>query len=782
MATAFAPIPPTTATILDEISRIRRDLDGLDVPDAQEIAERTDTANAYAGESPKHFVDYVEEACRTTATALREVRQVQRQTWEVYQEREPPNYPAKQEWQSRAVLPKPYAAVQFAVAMVQAAFSPQFLSIKNAPDDHISLFWTKLMERQLDEQHANFVVRFTDASEMGFAVGQSMEMIPIWDSAKGALTYALVEPWKIDRDPNALNREPQSGLYWIHSEWMDYHLLRNGEKAGRYRHTAGLQQDAQRETSGNNQLLHQTDQARLRNYTYQRNRYRSAILTREFWGTVLAPNGEELLQSATYTVAGTRLISAIDAVQYSTLRWPGIGFSPLPHLLRFEGRSLLQSVVSLWYLMCNLLSLHADYQNWVVNPMREVNSQALVNKDDLDPWPGKVYEVMNTLSGQMAVRTVDQRSISGDVLANSQWYDQVFQRGTMVTDVVQGLPGYRAEITARESAQHLAQSRTAFSKMGMNEDVGAVQAILAGMETLRLDATRGAILEAFTLQELVEMFGDRGDGQPTIFTDDTPTGVTLPQLRGTVHVSGLQTLLQENEELSAIERLIVPMATHPIFGAYVRPYNVVKAIEARANLEDENLVINEQEAEQLMQQQSQRAEQMAQLQQQMLEMQVQTIAKKSELDERKVAIEEHKGALEAQQSELEVLKSTVELHKQDVEAKVSVREAEAEIARIGLDMAKIAQALRKDETMLMLEVAQTDAQLSKIAAAIETQQEKLRLEHATVQIHAREVEHQAMAAAEQLAVDREKLVVERERIAAQREAALRRNSPPQGER
>ena len=777
----YSPLPPQTAFALEELGRIRRELDGLDVPDAQEIEERTEAANAYAGQSPKHFCDYVEECTRTTATALREVRQIQRQCWQVYQEQEPPNYPSKQEWQSRAVLPKPYASVQFAVAMVQAAFSPQFLSIKNAPDERISLFWTKLMERQLDEQHANFIVRFTDASEMGFAVGQSMEMIPIWDSTKGSLTYAVVEPWKIDRDPNAINREPQSGLYWIHNEWMDYHLLRNGERDGRYRNTRGLQQEAQRETSGNNQLLHQTDQARLRNYVHQRNRYRSAIFTSEFWGTVLSPSGEELLPSATYTKAGNRLISAIAPAPYSTLRWPGIGFSPLPHLLRFEGRSLLQSVVSLWYLMCNLLSLHADYQNWIVNPMREVNSQALVNKDDLDPWPGKVYEVMNTLSGQMAVRTVDQRFISGDILANSQWYDMVFQRGTMVTDTVQGLPGYRAEITARESAQHLAQSRTAFTKMGMNEDVGAVQAILAGMETLRLDATRAAILEVFTPEELMEMFDDRGDGQPTIFTDDTPTGVTLPPLRGTVHVSGLQTLLQEAEELAAIERLIVPMSTHPVFGSYVRPYNVAKAIEARANLEDENLLINEKEAEQLMQQQSQRAEKTAQMQEQLLEMQVQTIAKKAELAERKVAMEERKSALEAQQSELEVLRATVELRQQDIEAEVSVREAEADIARIGLEIAKIAQALRKDETMLLMEVAQTDAQLSKIAAAIAAQQEKLRIQSEGVVIHAREVEQRARAEAEQLAIEREKLTIEREKIAAQREAAARRPAAQRGE-
>ena len=180
MATTYNPMPPEQALVMQELSRIRRDLASASTLDNQELGERTAAAQAYAGESPRHFVDYVDECVRTSATATREVRFVQRQCWDLYQEKEPPNYAAKEEWQSQAVLPKPYSAVQFAVAMVQSAFSPEFLSIKEEPSDVTSHFWQRLMSRMLDEQHANFVVRFTDAAEMGFAVGQSFEMIPIW--------------------------------------------------------------------------------------------------------------------------------------------------------------------------------------------------------------------------------------------------------------------------------------------------------------------------------------------------------------------------------------------------------------------------------------------------------------------------------------------------------------------------------------------------------------------------------------------------------------------------
>jgi hypothetical protein len=731
----YSPMPPMVGAIRDEISRVRQQLQGYGVPDAQEMQERTDAAGAYAGEKPRHFVDYVEECVRTTSLALREVRGIQRQCWDVYQEKEPPNYAFKEPWQSQAILPKPYAAVQFAVAMVQAAFSPSFLSIRNEPDDSISTFWTKLMHRQLDEQHSNFVVRFMDASEMAFAVGQSLEMIPIWDSAKKCLTYSLVEPWKIYRDPDALNREPQSGLYWIHEEWNDYHVLREGEKQGQYMNTLGLMNSGQSENPmggvSYNPLMQQTEQARLRNHVYKRNSFRHAILTREFWGTVLSPNGEMLLPSATYTVAGNRLISMPTPAPYSALRWPGVGFSPLPHLLRFEGRSLLQSVCSLWYLMCNLLSLHADYQNWIVNPLREINVHGLANQDDLedlDPFPGRLYQTRDTVSGQQVVRNVDQRFISNDIMANEGWLDQVFQRGSMVNDVVQGLPGYRQDITAREQAQHLAQSRTVFSKMGANEDVGAVQAILAGMETIRLDATRETVLEAFSLLELLDLFGDRGDGQPTIFDDTMPSGVRLPPLQGTLHVSGLQTLLQENQELQTIEQLIVPMSTHPVFGAYIRPYNVVKAIEARANLEDEKLVVDEDTAEQLMQQQQQRSQQAQDAQQALLQAQIKAIEQKGVLDTHKAELAGQQQQLDTHQQALEMMQQQAEFQMQ-ADASAQDRElAQANMAKIAADIAEVAQQLKMDEANTALEMMKVEGRLHQIAAGIALEHARLGLE------------------------------------------------------
>ena len=145
------------------------------------------------------------------------------------------------------------------------------------------------------------------------------------------------------------------------------------------------------------------------------------ILTSEFWGIVLDPQGQMLLPRATYTIAGGRVIQKPKRVPYRTLRWPGVSFSSLPDLLRFGGRGLLEGVLSVWEAMNQLMCLHQDYLVWIVNPPTEMNVDAFVDPDDVELNPGKKFLTRDTQSGQQAVRAVQRKSRTNDILANSQW-------------------------------------------------------------------------------------------------------------------------------------------------------------------------------------------------------------------------------------------------------------------------------------------------------------------------------------------------------------------------
>ena len=411
--------------------------------DDQELAEREEATKAYAGEDEAHFVAYFNDMVKLSRDSMTDIRYEQAECWDVFCEKEPINYSFKESWQSRVMIPKPNVYVQAFLAIIRKAFDPQFLSIENEQDTQTADFIRQLMALMLAKSFSSFPINFTDATCMGAAVGQSMEMIPMWRSGVGPY-WELIEPWKIHRDPDSLSRQPQSGLYWIHEEWLDYHDLRKMEKSGVLSNLQDCGPGGQWGNPKNDENLDPYELKRRRDMLYQQSAYRTKVLVGEFWGTILDRRGEELMPNSTFWVAADRVIRMPKQSPYPSLRWPGAGFAPMPHLLRFDGRSLLTGLKSLWYAMCNLFSLHIDNLNWTVNPQKEITVKRLVDQEDLDDYPGKVYLVEDNMQGNAAVRTVDRKNTSNEILANVKMMDQIWQVGGPVSPSPAGrtrLPG-----------------------------------------------------------------------------------------------------------------------------------------------------------------------------------------------------------------------------------------------------------------------------------------------------------------------------------------------------
>lgn len=584
------PIQLIDPTIeLKNRARMMNTLGRGDPFDDQELREREEAAEAYAGENEKHFVDYGNDCIKQSVDANKDVRELQNDCWNVYNENEPASYADKDSWMSRIIVPKPFSAVQYGASAVKKAFSPNYLTIKNPQNKQAAIFWEKVMEHQLNEQHASFMYAFVDATIMALAIGISLEVIPRFVPGRG-LRFTLVEPWKIQRDPDAESRDPQSGMFWIHQEWLDYFVLKKGEQAGRYFDVARV-----KDVTENQDDIFMTKEAirdRKEQIWDDRSKYRKMILTNEFWGIVLDPKGNLLLPRATYTFAGNRVIQYPKTSPYRTLRWPGIAFSPLPDLLKFGGRGLLEGALTIWEAMNNLMCLHHDYLQWVVNPPTEINVDGLQDPDDVEVFPGKKYITHDTPNGAQAVRVVQRRSRTSDIMANVQQYDQHFQRGTFVTDAVQGLPGYRKDMTFRESAMLMDQAMGVYGLMGQNIEDGAIKIITASQEIISQMAGYDTYKEIFTEEQLYEM--------GVSVSDEAENGlVGVPVMDGSFHVSGMQALMKENESLAAIKEIVLPLMDHPRMGKYIKPYETAKAIEERTNLMDEGLFVDEDKAKQI---------------------------------------------------------------------------------------------------------------------------------------------------------------------------------------
>lgn len=758
--------------VLDRISQINRQMAEPTIDD-QEMLEREEAAHAYFGEDEAHFVEYCTECINTSRQAMTAIRKMQQECYQVYQEEEPRQYADKEDWQSRVVLPKPHSAVQFAKTQVRKAFSPQFLSIQNESNLVAAEFWKQIMQKALDESHANFRIVFPDATEMALAIGTSMEIVAYWDDARG-LQYDLIEPWKIHRDPDAKGRDPQSGMYWIHEEYQDLWALAEGEKRGQYMHVGAVQDSLKARRPGSNVrgLMSQqynpenpemdaAREAERRKMLVSRNKFREMALVREFWGKILDRRGNLLLPNHTYTVAGRKVVSVgqRDAAgnpllpgpvrsPYRTLRWPGVAFSPIPNLLRFDGRGIVQGVRSLWYWMCALMALHSDNLNWIVNPMGEINIQGLQDQSDIDIYPGHWFATKDTVSGQQVARTIDRRFITNEVLANLQYGSQSFEEGTFVTSTVKGLPGYRNEITFREVAQQMDQSRDMFSTLGENVEDGALHAIRAGMETIMANATMDDLRELVGDQDVQEvMAAVEQSGAPI---EASPLGIPFPLLRGSFNVSGLTAVLKSTDVIRGIREVLLPLTGHPLFVPYLKPYQILHSLETRLDLRDEGTVVRPDEAQQIEQQQRQAQAQQSQMQQQLMEAQM--------------AAEQQRLALEAQKLELEATKMALEARKMELDAEIQGIEAAVEVERIEAERAQLAQQIREQEATIQ----KITVEIGRIILQSQAIAEKLRMDQERIAIQARQ-------AAMQLSIQAAQAASQIETQKAQR-AALRNGS------
>jgi hypothetical protein len=265
----------------------------------------------------------------------------------------------------------------------------------------------------------------------------------------------------------------------------------------------------------------------------------------------------------------------------------------MPDILRHGGRGLLEGVLTIWQAMNDIMCLHQDNLVWVVNPMTEINTDALVDPTDVNTFPGKEYLTRDTVSGQQAVRNVERRSRTNEILANMQFYDQHFQRGSFVPDNIQGLPGWRQEITFREAAMNLDQALSIYSLMGENVEEGAVKAVEAALDIIYSQASYNDYKRAFSDEDWAKfekIFGIMPD--PT-----AKTGVRgIPKFNGTFHISGIQALMKDNETLLNLKQVIIPLAERPAFAPYINAFKALKAIERRVNLEDEGVIATEEEA------------------------------------------------------------------------------------------------------------------------------------------------------------------------------------------
>jgi len=452
-----------------------------DIIDDQELKEREEAATALATEDERHFVDYCIECVKESRESRREVLDQMSLLWDGYCNIM--DFGDKQDWQSKIVVDKLFTAVEKAISIIAKIFkNPNYITAEGVEvsDTDVSKHVKEALSYWCSPQKMDFPRKFTDANRMAMAVGLSMEMIPRWEDG---MQLDLTEPWKVLRDPDALSGEPQSGNYCIHEEWLDKWKVDKLGKEGYFENVNSVKEGGDPAgLEGNKE-----EQERRKKMWWQRTTFRKAVLVRIFSGVVLDRKGDLLLPNAKFTIACDTLVRKPEAIPFVNIRWPLISFAPIPHILRYDGRGLIEGVFDLWRMLNRMLSLTMDDFSWVVNRMREIVPELLLDPTDLEMYPGKdIYRLADQIQYPVVKDVLNTTSID-KILVAAKYAAGLIEEGDFVNAMVAGLPGYREQITKGEVEIKTEQSMGIFDSIGTEIEHGAIDVAYAIFETMVLN-------------------------------------------------------------------------------------------------------------------------------------------------------------------------------------------------------------------------------------------------------------------------------------------------------
>jgi hypothetical protein len=547
--------------------------------DKQELTEREEYAASLIEENPQHFVGYVEECVKESKESTKDIRQVWKETWLAHEMKI--DYSDKEDWQAKAVTADPFVTVQQAKAVVRRALMrPDYFDIapQGEEDSPIADIIKKGMNFWLTPHRANFPIMFVDACEMGLTTGQSMEVIPQWIPRTG-LVIDLVAPWKIYRDPDAIPRDPQSGMYWIHEEWLDIWQLKAD---GSYQNINNL--------TGGGKPKEAEEEKQLTDKYWERSKYRKGVQVREFWGTVLDPQGDLLLENCRFTVAADQIIKPPEDSGFVKIRWPGVSFSPFPHLLRFEGRGILEGVISLWWMICNLLNLDADNFAWVINKIREIDPSMMADPGDTELYPGKDLIKKPGAAGPIIGQVDTGVANTADVLGRFNYWQQKWDNNSLTPEFVTGIPSARkGKVTATETEIKTQQSLGVWDSVGRDIELGAMQVLWVCLENIILNWDN-----SFSPSPARALGEENAELAIKLGMMDDVTRRRFLREGCDVKVSGISAELQQLERLEKIGPFM-DRAESPAFAPYFKPYELLKEEAQLRGFYDPSFLMSEED-------------------------------------------------------------------------------------------------------------------------------------------------------------------------------------------
>lgn len=451
-----------------------------------------------------HLVELTKYQKKAAEDNTRNMRRAWSYYWDLWENRV--DFSDKEDWQAQIWVPKVFSAVEQGTALIQRSLldSPDSFNMSGSDDRDRQLagIWRPLIRTAAER--VKYAYKYSDAVKIGFITGLAGYLKFRWASSlvpmiagmhpgpDGQLQPAfsnreysflaldLVMPWNIRRDPESKPRENFSGRYLWHSEWKSRADIRNMRDAGW--DPKAVDELLASKAAGDFSKFATEIQMEERERFYETgvaSKFRSPYLVDEGWLDVLDENGDVVYPNALMIHSHEKILfgpnpNPLWATDLATGRrkWPFLAASPIVHPFRFEGRGIVEQDAPLATLYSNVFMLWADSLNWTVNKPTEINQDALVDWEDLEHVPGKLWVKHGS---ERALIPAEVGGVNtNEVLAAMEYLDRTRQGVNFVNDMITGLPGSRAEITKGEVQIKTAQSIAIFEAMGKNlEQLGS---------------------------------------------------------------------------------------------------------------------------------------------------------------------------------------------------------------------------------------------------------------------------------------------------------------------
>jgi hypothetical protein len=412
------------------------------------------------------------------------------------------------------------------------------------------------------------------------------------DNGVFGLQYRNIPPWNCFADPDREPRKPQSGLYMIHQEWVALDELYEMQDKGYYENVEFVTSGRQYTDAAGYTMEDHEEERRRKGQILNRMRYRKYALVNEFWGGVLNEGGRLVLPNVRYTTANGVVIKKPKRVPFPRLRWPIFQFSPIPHLMRFEGYGLWEHVLSMWHFQNNLLNLYGDNESWRIQNMYEIDPSKLEDSQDRDVYPGKHWTRKRGASDGPAIMPVEKgQSNLQDI--NFMWgvSKQEWQDGSFVTDPLKGVTDEDTQNeTLGQSQMRMSASKGVFDSVGADIEAGGVDILIGTMEVLQ------TFWDPTDTPSMAAVFGPNSQELAMMELN----GYLMPEARmeamavdADIKVSGISRLMEQDKHLQQLNMWIATSAD-PRYAPYCKDYDTIKRFADEIHVPE--LVLTEEEA------------------------------------------------------------------------------------------------------------------------------------------------------------------------------------------